>query len=422
MDKNYLNLSLRDFEDIPQADIYERAQATGEYLDFLASRNMLNYRIAANSGCGPVLELQRHGYIRKGKYVSFVSNDYLGFTQHPLVKKAAANAIELYGTGSGASPLIGGYYTFHKEIEDRISKFFKRPSGSAMIYTTGYTANSATLMSLLKKQDIAIVDMAVHASVYEGIQTTNTKRFPHNDIQSLERVLASTLGKYRTRLVVVDGVYSQDGDIAPLKEILKLCRHFKALLMVDDAHGIGVIGKTGRGALELHNLLNQVDILTGTFSKTFSYIGGYVLADSRLIRYLQFQSRQYAFSASAPPSILAVGKAMELIDKEPQWQKKLWQNISYYKDGLQSLGLDTGTSESAIVPVKIGDSDKTLQLGKMLLENGIYANPITYPAVSLKDARIRMSVVASHTREHLNKALNVFEYASKKLNIAGLST
>lgn len=422
MENNYKNVSLRDFENLPQADIYERASKTCDYLDFLSSRDMLNYRIPAISGCGSVVELDETGHIKKGKYISFVSNDYLGFTQHPLIKQTAREAIMHYGTGAGASPLIGGYFDYHRQIEDKIASFFRSPKGTSIIYTTGYTANSATLLSLLGKEDIAIVDMAVHTSVYEGIQTTNTKRFIHNDLESLERILKSTLGKYTTRVVIVDGVYSQDGDIAPLTEISGLCRSYNAFLAVDDAHGIGVIGKTGRGALEMFNLLGKVDILTGTFSKTFAYVGGYVIADPRIIRYLHYQSRQYAFSASAPPSVLTVGKAIDLIDQEPWWQNKLWDNIDYFKRGLQTLGLDVGTTASAIIPVKVGDPQKTLELGKILLENGIYTNPITYPAVSLKDARIRMSVIATHSFENLDKALNVFEYAAKKLKLAASNT
>jgi len=413
---DYTKLSLRDFEKMP-GDFRERAHATCGYLDFLAAENMLNYLIPSMSGCGPVVQLPDHGHIRKGEYISFVSNDYLGLTQHPLVKKAAIEAIQKYGSGSGASPLIGGYYEYHHLVEESVARFFGKPSGSAIIYTTGYTANSATLMCLLKENDVAIVDMAVHSSVYEGIKTTNTKLFLHNDLSSLESRLISTKDKYDTRLVVVDGVYSQDGDIAPLKEILQLCRQHGALLMVDDAHGVGVVGKRGRGALELFDLLDQVDIISGTFSKTFGYVGGYVVADKDIIRMLKFQSRQYAFSAAAPPSILAVNKAIELIDQEPQWQAKLWENVNYFKSGLESLGLRTGSTQSAIIPVKIGQSAIALQLGKLLLDNLIYANPITYPAVSLKNSRIRMSVSAIHTRQLLDYTLNIFEHAIKKLKL-----
>jgi glycine C-acetyltransferase len=379
----------------------------------------MNYRLKVTSGCGPEIELAEAGYIKKGNYVSFVCNDYLGFTQHPKVKKAVIESIEKYGTGAGSSPLIGGYFDYHEQLEDKLSTFFNRPKGSTIVYTTGYTSNSASLLCLLKKEDIAVVDMAVHSSVYEGIQGTTVKRFLHNDTDGLERIMAGIKDKYRTKMVIIDGVYSQDGDIAKLKEILEITHKYGGVLLVDDAHGIGVIGETGRGAMEYFDVLNEVDIITGTFSKTFGNVGGYLVANNReLISYLQFQSRQYAFSAAATPAIAGVSRAVELIDEEPHWQKKLWENINYFKSGLIDLGLDIGTTESAIIPVKIGDVQKNCEAGKLLLENGIYTNPIMYPAVSLKDSRIRMSVMATHTKEHIDKSLNIFDYVNKKLQIA----
>lgn len=274
----------------------------------------------------------------------------------------------------------------------------------------------------MKKEDIAIVDMAVHASVYEGIMGTTVKRFLHNNVEALERILAASKDTYRTKMVIIDGVYSQDGDIARLKEILEITHKYGGVLLVDDAHGIGVIGETGRGAMEYFDVLNDVDIITGTFSKTLANVGGYLVANNPdIITYLQFQSRQYAFSAAAPPSIIGVSKAIDLIDEEPQWQKQLWENINYYKKGLLDIGLEIGDTDSAIIPVKIGDVYKNSLASKMLLENGIYTNPIVYPAVSLKDSRIRMSLMATHTKEHMDKALNVFEYVNKKLQIATFS-
>ncbi len=410
--------SFKDYENIPGLDIYQRAKAQKEYLNFLQQNEFMNYRLLATSGCGPEIGLAESGYIKKGDYISFVCNDYLGFTQHPKIKKAAVEAIEKYGAGAGASPLIGGYFEYHKELEDKISQFFKRPLGSSIVYTTGYTSNSASLLCLLKKEDIAIVDMAVHASVYEGISGTTVQRFLHNNIEHLERILSKTKDNYRTKMVIVDGIYSQDGDIAKLSEIVEITHKYGGILLVDDAHGIGVIGETGRGAMEYFNVLDKVDIITGTFSKTFANIGGYLVADPDLITYLQFQSRQYAFSASASPAVAGVSKAIDLIDEEPQWQSRLWDNIEYYRKGLTTLGFDVGTTQSAIIPVKIGDVYKNSKAGKMLLENGIYTNPIMYPAVSMKDSRIRMSLMATHTKEHLDKALNVFEFVRKKLDIA----
>lgn len=423
MEFDYSKASFKDFENIPKLDIFERAKAHEGFLDYLRENEFMNYRLLATSGCGPELEMEENGYIKQGSYISFVCNDYLGFTQHPEVKKSVISSIEKYGTGAGASPLIGGYFDYHRDLENKLSDFFKKPRGSSIAYTTGYTSNSASLLCLLKKEDIAIVDMAVHASVYEGVLGTTTKRFPHNDVLALERILAHSKDAYRTKMVIVDGVYSQDGDIAPLKEIVEITHKYGGVVLVDDAHGIGVIGETGRGAMEYFDVLDKVDIITGTFSKTFGNIGGYVIANNpHIISYLQFQSRQYAFSASSSPAIAGVTRAIELIDEEPKWQKMLWDNINYYKSGLQEIGLNVGTTSSAIIPVKIGDVTKNSEAGKLLLENGIYTNPIMYPAVSLKDSRIRMSLMATHTKEQLDKALNVYEYINKKLGITADSS
>jgi glycine C-acetyltransferase len=355
---------------------------------------------------------------KEKELLNLVSNDYLGFSQHPAVKKAAIDSIQQYGTGAGSSPLIGGHYDYHEELERKLCHFFGRPEGCSLVFTTGYTANSATLQALLQKEDIAIMDMAVHASVYEGCLLTNTKRFLHNNLEMLEMALKDAQFKYRNKLVIIDGIYSQDGDMAHVREILQLCRQYGALLMLDDAHGIGVIGANGRGVLEHLDLLQEIDIITGTLSKSFGNIGGFVISSPEMIAFLQYQSRQYAFSAAATPAISGVVKALELFDEEPIWRHRLRENIEYFKKGLTDMGLDVGNTCSAIIPVKIGDPHKTGQVGKMLLEFGIYANPILYPAVSKKDARIRMSLMATHNCEQLGKALEAFEFINKKLELA----
>lgn len=406
--------SFKDFENIPGMDPYGWAKLWNDYVKDRSKIGQFNYRQENQSGCGPEIELNLSNNPNR-HFVSLVSNDYLGFTQHHLVKKAAIAGIEKYGSGAGASPAIGGHYLFHQEIEDSIAAFFKRES--AIVYSTGYTANSATLQALLKKEDLAILDMAVHASVYEGCLTTNVKSFPHNNMDALERILKMSKDKYRTRMVIIDGVYSQDGDLAPLDKILELCRKYGAYIMVDDAHGTGVIGNTGRGVIELHNLFDQVDIITGTFSKTFGHIGGYVVASPELVGFLKFQARQHIFSATLSPAAACITKAIELVDAEPIWMHRLWDNIDYLKTGLQSLGLDTGNTQSAIIPVKIGDIGLNAKICGLLLEAGIYANQINYPAVAKKDARVRMSVMATHTHDHLNKVLNAWEWVMKKVGL-----
>ncbi|HTN38758.1 MAG TPA: aminotransferase class I/II-fold pyridoxal phosphate-dependent enzyme [Arachidicoccus sp.] len=415
---NFSTASFKDFENIPDASVQERADLHYDFLQYMKNNGHLNYRLLGESGCGPSMGLSGHGQKGMHSFISLVSNDYLGFTQHPKVKAASIAAIEQYGTGAGASPLIGGYYTYHKELEDELCQFFNREIGSTLIYNTGYTANSSSLMSLLQKEDIAIVDMAVHASVFEGIQLTNTKRFLHNNMDDLERILKMVQPAYRTKLIIVDGIYSQDGDMAHLPEIYALAKTYGALLMVDDAHGIGVIGEKGKGVLQHYDMMDKVDFITGTFSKTFGNIGGYVVSNPKMTAFLQYQSRQNAFSATSSPAVAGVSQAIKLLSEEPQWQSKLWENINYFKTGLKDLGLEVGNSHSAIIPVKIGDPHKTSDAGRILLEQGIYTNPILYPAVSKKDARIRMSLMATHTIEQLDKVLNGFEFLDKKLHIA----
>ncbi|PWN71151.1 2-amino-3-ketobutyrate CoA ligase [Chryseobacterium phosphatilyticum] len=416
MSINFATATFRDFENIPDYNMTQRAEHFYEFLEYLKSNGHVNYRLKNNSSCNSVMNVDIDNTSKD--YVSFVSNDYLGFTQHPKVKQAAVEGIMKYGTGAGASPLIGGHFSYHDDLEKKIASFFGRKDGEAVIFTTGYTANSATLQILLQKEDIAIVDMAVHTSVREGCVFTNSKTFPHNNLEALEQILIKSQDKFRTKLVIIDGVYSQDGDISPLKEIYDLVKKYDAYLMVDDAHGVGILGETGRGALEDAGLMDKVDFITGTFSKTFGSVGGYVICDEKIATFIKFQSRQQIFSATAPPSIMGITKAIELVDEEPMWRMKLWENINYFKKGLNDIGLDTGTTSSAIVPVKIGDQSLTGNIGKILLEKGIYANAIMYPAVSRKDSRIRMAVMATHERKHLDKTLNAFEDINNKLHIA----
>jgi len=400
------NASFKDFENIPGSDIYQTATLFNYYLDYLKAEGRLNYRLESTSTCGPRMDLLLPGESCPKNFVALVSNDYLGFTQHPKVKAAVIDGIEQFGAGSGASPAIGGHFRFHQQLEDKIANFFNRDA--AILYTTGYTANSATFQCLLKKEDVAIVDMEVHASIYEGCQLTNLRSFPHNNLERLERQLKETQHQFRTKMVIIDGVYSQNGDLALVKDILQLCRKYGAYLAIDDAHGVGVIGKTGRGVLEPDNLYNEVDIITGTFSKTFANIGGYVVASPELIRYLKFQSRQHLFSVTSTPATLGIMKAIDLIDEEPEWKDRLWENIDYLKAGLVALGMDVGKTASAVIPVKIGGLTKTGLVGRMLLERGVYANPIMYPAVAKKDARIRMSVMATHTKTDLDQVIDAF--------------
>jgi glycine C-acetyltransferase len=413
---DFENASFKDFENIAGQDVYTTASEFQNYLNFLRDSGHLNYRIECLSPVGPEMDLLLPGDNKPRRAVCLVSNDYLGFSQHPKIKAAVIDGVNRFGTGSGASPAIGGHFVYHQMLEQKIAEFYKR--SDAILYTTGYTANSATLQCLMHKEDLAILDMAVHASVYEGCLTTNVKTFLHNNMEMLELVLKNAQHQYRTKMVVIDGVYSQDGDLALLDQIADLTHRYGAYLVVDDAHGIGVVGDTGRGVIEMFNAFDKVDIITGTFSKALGNIGGYVIAGGELINYLKFQSKQHLFSTTATPSVLGIIKAIELIDEESYWKARLWENINYLKNGLIDLGFDIGTTASAVIPVKVGNILKTLEAGRLLLKAGVYTNPIMYPAVSKKNARIRMNVMATHTVQHLDKVLNAFENVDQQLKIS----
>lgn len=408
--------SLKDFDSNGIFDLEDRANLFSDYISWRNSLKHNTYRVDSLTGSGANMEVI-DPYTGNTKMVtSFVSNDYLGFSHHPKIIEASINAINQYGVGAGASPLIGGQLHIHNILENKIANFFEKEG--AITFTAGFAANSGTLSALLGEQDIAILDMFVHASVVDGCCNTNKKFFLHNNMDSLESVLKSSFNKYKTKIIVVDGVYSQDGDIAPLDKICTLAKEYGALVMVDDAHGIGIFGKNGRGVLEEYNLLSEVDFITGTFSKTFGSVGGYLVANQSLITYLKYYSRANIFSAAATPqSVAAVIKGIDLLKEEPQWQQKIQNNMHYFKEQLQSLHINCGKTESAIFPIMVCDEIKTNEAAKILFENGIYVNPITYPAVTRKQSRLRMSVLATHSKEDLDKALNLLDYVIKKLHI-----
>jgi glycine C-acetyltransferase len=409
MKNDFDHQSFRDFEYIPGMDAWERAGLFQAYLDDQTAKGQLNYRLPVSSGCGPLVTMNGR------QMISLVANDYLGFTQHPAVMQAAIDGILKYGTGAGASPAIGGHYDYHVYLERKIAGFFRKEH--AIIYTTGYTSNSASLQCILTKDDFVLLDAGVHTSVMEGCQLVKRKTVPHNDLDAYEHNLKLAAGKYPLVLVVIDGVYSQDGDLAPLKSIIALCKRYGAKLMVDDAHGTGVVGRTGRGLIEELNAWEDVDLITGTFSKTFAFVGGYVVASKEMVSYLKYQSKQHLFSASLPPAAMAIAKAIDLIDEEPHWMKKLQHNIQYFRHGLLSLNLNIGNTESAIFPVRIGDKIKNARICHELHQRGIYTNQINYPAVSLKDARIRMGLSARHEISQLDQVLNVWSDIKRKYDL-----
>ncbi|SMC43899.1 aminotransferase class I/II-fold pyridoxal phosphate-dependent enzyme [Pedobacter africanus] len=410
---DFPNASFKDYEYIPGQNFYQWARHFAAYVDNWRSRGHWNYRQECLSGCGSEVLLNLDGKGPKN-YVAMVFSDYLGHAIHPKVIAKGVEYMQKYGMGVAASPAIGGHMDFHRELEEKTAAFFRRQA--AILFTTGYTANTATIMALLKgDRAIAIVDASIHASMYEGIRGIKYVPFYHNNMESLERKLKENCGRYDTMMVIVDGVYSQPADICPLKDVVFLCKKYGAKLAMDDAHGVGVLGETGRGVIELYDAWQDVDVITGTFSKTFGHVGGYVVGDEELITYLKYQAGQHIFSVAPTPAAACLLKSIDLIDEEPQNRLKLWVNIRHLKDGLHSMGFDTGTSASAIVPVKTGNAAMNAEICKWLLYAGVYTNQIGYPAVPKKHAVIRQSVMATHDIPQMDRVLEGWAYVKKKL-------
>ena len=358
-----------------------------------------------------------HTRIEGREMLMFASYNYLGLISHPKVKEAAKKAIDEYGTGAAGVRFLAGTTRAHEELEKKIARFKK--SEDAITFSSGYVTNLAALTTLCQRGDLVIMDKLVHASIIDGciLSGANHRSFLHNDMDSLERILAQSDG-YQNKLIVVDAVYSMDGDIANLPEISRLAKKYKARLMVDEAHSIGVIGKTGHGIEEYFGLENSVDIYMGTLSKTIPAIGGYLAGDKDLISFLKLSSRPFIFSASLPPVAVLTAKAcFEVIEDEPELVVQLQKNMKQFREGLQEMGYNTGNSETAIVPIMVGDEEKTLQLCKKINENGIFICPILFPAVPRGTNRLRAHVLASHTEKDIEKALGIFKQAGKSLGI-----
>jgi len=356
--------------------------------------------------------------IANGKPMIMIgSNDYLGLTTHPRLKRAAARALKKYGTGCTGSRFLNGTFDIHEELEAKLAEFERREA--ALFFTTGFLTNVGTIAGLVGKEDVVITDKLDHASIIDGCRLSfgETKRFRHNNMEDLERTLES-IEPTRGKLIVVDGVFSTEGDIANLPEIVRLGRKYGARIMVDDAHAIGVLGKGGRGTAEHFGLQDEVDIIMGTCSKSLASIGGFIVASEKVVHYLKHHSRALIFSASPPPtSVAAVLEALKIIDEEPERREQLWKNTRKMKKGFQEMGYDTGASETPIIPLLVGDDMKAFIMRKILFENGIFANPFVSPAVPVGRAIIRTSYMATHTDEQLDRVLDVFEKVGKQLRI-----
>jgi 8-amino-7-oxononanoate synthase len=347
----------------------------------------------------------------------FGSNSYLGLTNHPKVKKAASDAVLRYGTGCAGSRFLNGTLDIHIECESRLASFVGKEA--ALLYSTGFQVNQGVISALVGREDYVVLDKLDHASIVDGSRLSfgKTLRFRHNDVKGLEEVLRS-LPRQGGKLIVADGVFSMDGDVFNLPAAVQLAEKYNAMIMIDDAHGIGVIGKGGRGTASYFGLTDSVDLIMGTFSKSLASLGGFIASDRTTVDYLKHNSRALIFSASpAPASVAAVMAALDVIQAEPERIDRLWANTNRMTEGLRSLGYNLGNTTTPILPVLIGDDIKCLQMCLSLQEEGVFVNPVVHPAVEIGHALLRVSLMATHTFAQIDRALEEFERVGKRLEI-----
>lgn len=344
------------------------------------------------------------------------SNNYLGLTTHPKVRQAAIEAIERYGTSCTGSRFLNGTLELHEQLEEELAEWVGMPA--ALVFSTGMQVNLGTISSLVTKGDYVVLDKDDHASIVDGacLSRGTRKRYKHQDMWDLERVLAN-IPLESGKLVVVDGLFSMEGDIASLPEIIPLCKKYNARLMVDDAHAIGVIGG-GRGTAAHFGVTDDVDLIMSTFSKSFASLGGFIAGQQEVIHYIKHFARSLIFSASIPPSNAASAlAALQVMREEPERIERLLNNAAYMRAGFKQLGFDIGNSETPVVPIIIGNDQLTFYTWKLLFDNGVFVNPVISPAVAPGRQMLRTSYMASHTKEHLDKVLEKFKQVGKQVGL-----
>jgi 8-amino-7-oxononanoate synthase len=375
------------------------AQAAGYYPYFVPIS-----KTSANE-----VEVNGHRLIMAG------SNNYLGYTHDRRVMEAAADAARKYGTGCTGSRFLNGTLDIHQKLERDLAAFNHKED--CLIFSTGFQTNLGTISSLIGRDDVVVTDKLDHASIVDGCRLSfgETRRFRHNDMEDLENVLRK-IDPPRGRMVVVDGVFSMEGNIARLPEMVEICKRYGARFMVDEAHSVGVLGETGIGTAELRGVVDDTDLLVGTFSKSFGSIGGYVAGEEKVIHYMKHHARSLIFSASMPPyAVATVQKCLDLIKEEPERRQRVLKISDRMRSEFQRMGYDTGESETPIVPVVLGELERTFVFWKRLYEEGIFTNPVVAPAVPVTSSRIRTSYMATHTEENLDQIASAFQKVGREL-------
>lgn len=368
----------------------------------------------------PVLETPNEAEVilNGKKVINLSSNNYLGFSNHPRLKKASIEAIEKYGVGSGAVRTIVGNMKIHEELEEILSKFKREEA--AFVFQSGFNCNAGTIQAITEAGDIIISDELNHASIIDGSRLSRANKgiYKHSDMDSLEAVLKESRDKYKNILIITDGVFSMDGDIAKLPEIVQLAEKYEAMTYVDDAHGSGVLGESGRGTVDHFGLHGRVDFSMGTLSKAIGVVGGYVAGSETMYDWLSHRARPVLFSTSLPPaSVGAIIEALKMLMESTEYTDRLWENAKYFKAKMGTLGYNIGHSETPITPVIIGDEAKTMEFSKKLLANGVFVSGIIFPTVPKGTGRVRVMVTAGHTKEQLDRAVEVFETVGKEMGI-----
>jgi len=393
-----------------EVDIFEKCYKWTEP-DDVRKAGLYAYFRMINSGQDPVVQMNGDPIIMLG------SNNYLGLTNHPEIKKAAAEALEAYGTGTAGSRFLNGTLEIHVELEERLAKFMG--TEEALTFSTGFQVNLGVISSLVGRRDVVILDSLDHACILDGARLSYGRilKFQHNNMTSLEERLRSVEDD-RGKLIVVDGVFSMEGDIANLPRIVELAEQYGARVMVDDAHGIGVLGAHGRGTVEHFGLEPRIGLIMGTFSKSLATVGGFVAGDRAIMEWVRHKARSLMFSAAPPPaSVASVIKALEIIEREPERRDQLWENTRYMMREFTTLGFDTGESASAVIPLVVGNDLTAFQMTMRLQQEGVFANPVITPAVPPDRAMIRTSYMATHTRDHLDQALEAFALVGRELGV-----
>jgi 8-amino-7-oxononanoate synthase len=391
--------------------LFDKCRALGERVAAAREANAYCYYRALESAQEPEVVVGGRTLVMLG------SNNYLGLTNHPRVKEAAVRAVHRYGTGCAGSRLLNGTLGLHEELEEKLAAFLGKPA--AVTFSTGFQVNLGTISCLLDRGDAVYLDKQDHACIIDGARLSfaRIRKFAHNDPGELRRLMAADRSA-RGRLVVVDGVFSMEGDIAPLPEIVKVARDFGAALMVDDAHGLGVLGPRGRGTPEHFGLEDEVHLAMGTFSKSLASIGGFIAGERAVIDHIRHTARSLIFSAAlAPAAAAAAGAAVDIIEREPERREQLWRNARFLKDGLTSLGFRTGDSETPVIPIIVGDDSRAFAMTRRLDELGVFVNPVISPATPPGRALLRTSCMATHTEAQLSRALEACARAGREFGV-----